>query len=224
MKGDERARQEYLSKREQLKPKEFWRDIDAWPLYVGRKNLRRNIFLLTCLERVMCVPGDLAEFGAWRGATTSLMAKYLADDPHGKEKLVHIFESFSGFDVTVQADKDLRSGYKGDAEELLAQLDLDGVVSAVAFHVGDICETVLDVECELSFVLIDCDVYAPSIAALRWAHNKLHPGGLILFDEYNDPAWKGETEAANEFLAEFGDEYDQEGTPVSQPSLLLVKK
>ena len=52
----------------------------------------------------------------------------------------------------------------------------------------------------------------------------MHPGGLILFDEYGDINWPGETQAANEFLSQYGDEYNQEATPVAQPSLMLVKK
>ena len=63
------TREQYIAAREQLKPKEFWADMDAWPLFVGTKNLARYAFLSQQLLRVDNIPGDIAEFGCWRGAT-----------------------------------------------------------------------------------------------------------------------------------------------------------
>lgn len=219
MKG-EQERQRYLAAREAVKPKEFWIDIDSWGLFVGTKNIKRAAFILSLLERVRAVPGDVAEFGVWRGATTSIMAKMLSDGP----KVVHAFDNFDGFDAQIQQDKQLRSSYKGNLEELQAMLAVSGLSEAVEFHIGDICKTVLDFNTRLSFVLIDCDVYEPCAAALQRCHGLLSPGGLIVFDEWNCPEWPGETQAANEFLAIHGQEYRQEATPVEQPSLVLVRK
>ena len=103
-------------------------------------------------------------------------------------------------------------------------LEVNGLTGAVEFHVGDICETVLELNPRLSLVLIDCDVYEPCIAALQRCHGLLQPGGMIVFDEWNDPAWPGETQACEEFLAEHGGDYVRESTPVTQPSLVLVKR
>lgn len=218
------TREHYLEAREKLKPKEFWADMDAWPLFVGVKNLARAAFISQQLMRVMKVPGDIAEFGCWRGATTSLMAKLISLHKDGKHKKVHAFDTFKGFDKQVQEEKKLRSGYKGSSKELMAQLALVGLADRVVLHVGDICETVKEFDAQLSLVYIDCDVYEPCLAALYGCHAQLSPGGLIVFDEWNDPAWPGETQACNEFLKDHGDEYIQESTPVEQPSLVLVKR
>jgi hypothetical protein len=59
---------------------------------------------------------------------------------------------------------------------------------------------------------------------VHWVHERLSVGGIIAFDEYNDPAWPGETEAAQEFLEEHGDVYTNEASPVAQPSLVLVRR
>lgn len=217
-------REQYLAAREQLKPKEFWADMDAWPLFVGIKNLARYLFIAELLGRINDVPGDIAEFGCWRGATTSLFAKVLSLGSCGASKKVHAFDSWEGFGLDIQADKALRSGYKGNAEELAQQLTLAGLNDSVILHTGDICQTVQDFDTQLSLILIDCDVYEPCLAALYGCHAQLSPGGLIVFDEWNDPAWPGETQACNEFLRDHGDEYVRESTPVEQPSLVLVKK
>lgn len=223
MQTDETARQQYLANRLTIKPEAFWRDLDQWPLYVGKKNLLRYMFLVQLLERTTRILGDVAEFGCWRGATTSLFAKML---PQSSPKVVHAFDNFAGFTALVQEEKDLRSNYQGSQDELEALLRLNGVREKVVLHVGDICHTTQEVTSvpSVSLALIDCDVYEPVAAALAWVHPRLSAGGLIAFDEYGDPAWPGETQAADEFLKKYGNHYTQESTPVAQPSLVLVRR
>lgn len=221
-------RMRYLANRAALSKKLGKREVfsvaDAWPLYAGMKNLRRCAYIMSLLGRIERVPGDLAEFGCWRGATTSLMAKFMADTP----KMVYGFDTFEGFDKRIVTDKKLRSNYKGNRDELLALLAQDGLLHKVDLIVGDICETVREREgkapLRLSFAYIDCDVYLPVVNALEYVHARLSPGGIIAFDEFNDPAWPGETQAANEFLDRYGFQYAQEATPVPQPSLVLVRR
>jgi SAM-dependent methyltransferase len=232
MKG-EQQRQVYLAKRakvsEQLGKREVFSVADAWPLYAGTQNIRRYFYINNLLLRVKDVPGHIAEFGCWRGATTSLMAKVLEIIAPMQQKVVHGFDSFEGFDKAIQKAKGLRSGYKGNQVELELLLELHGLSDAVELHVGDICETVPMLmidrpELRLSFSYIDCDVYEPCVEALRFTHERLSSGGLIVFDEWNDPAWPGETQAAEEFLSMYGDCYRREATPIQQPSLVLVRK
>jgi hypothetical protein len=221
MKG-QRDRETYLRERAKLHPPEVWEKTDAWPLYAGRQNIQRYIYLYALLQRIEPVPGDIAEFGVWKGATTAFMAKMLAWTP----RVVHAFDNFEGFSKEVVDEKALRSGYRGSRAELEAMLEVDGLLDAVVIHEGDIVKQVdgLDTPARLAFALMDCDVYEPTIAALHWVHERLSVGGIIAFDEYNDPAWPGETEAAQEFLEEHGDVYTNEASPVAQPSLVLVRR
>ncbi|MCA4916759.1 MAG: macrocin-O-methyltransferase, partial [Phenylobacterium sp.] len=48
----------------------------------------------------------------------------------------------------------------------------------------------------------DCDLYAPTKAALEALWPKVSRGGVVLFDEYGIPDWPGETQAVDEFLAD----------------------
>jgi hypothetical protein len=73
-----------------------WTQTDNWPLYCGLANLSRNVAIIDLIRRVLPVPGDIAEFGCYRGANLLLMAKLLKIlDPQGS-KQVHGFESFEG--------------------------------------------------------------------------------------------------------------------------------
>lgn len=48
----------------------------------------------------------------------------------------------------------------------------------------------------------DCDLYAPTRAALEAMWPKIIRGGVVIFDEYSIHDWPGETAAVDEFLAD----------------------
>ena len=225
MRGDF-EREKYLTERLKLQPREWWDEIDAWPLYVGKKNLERNLYLASAFQETRDVPGDIAEFGVWRGATTSLMAKLIwMFEPHGRKR-VHGFDHWRGFDAKTVEEKGLRNSYQGVREKLEQFLLLNELSEFVELHDGPIEETAAAVirerqALQLSLVLIDCDVYDPTIAALRAVHDRLSIGGLILFDEWGDEQWAGETQAAREFLAEHGGQYETSTTRIVQPGMQL---
>ena len=53
-----------------------------------------------------------------------------------------------------------------------------------------------------SFVHLDCDLYQSYRDCLTFFWPRLVPGGIILFDEYDDPSWPGCNLAVDEFVAE----------------------
>ena len=58
-------------------------------------------------------------------------------------------------------------------------------------------------EKKYSFVYLDCDIYDSSYRqTLRYFYGRMSPGGIILFDEYDDPPWPGCNLAVDEFLAD----------------------
>jgi hypothetical protein len=53
-----------------------------------------------------------------------------------------------------------------------------------------------------SLIHFDCDLYAPTKAALEALWPKVSRGGVVLFDEYGILDWLGETQAVDEFLVD----------------------
>src|SRR5215469_1912225 len=51
-----------------------------------------------------------------------------------------------------------------------------------------------------SFVHLDCDMYTAYKECLEFFYPRLNLNGILLFDEYNDPAWPGCNLAVDEFL------------------------
>ena len=52
------------------------------------------------------------------------------------------------------------------------------------------------------FASLDCDIYESYKECLEFFYPRLVPGGVVLFDEYNDPPWPGCNKAVDEFLAD----------------------
>ena len=52
------------------------------------------------------------------------------------------------------------------------------------------------------FLHIDCDTYAGHKEVLEALYDRVVPGGIVAFDDYQDPSWPGATKAVDEFFAD----------------------
>jgi O-methyltransferase len=167
--------------------------------------------ILALLDRTRDVPGDVAECGVFKGSSLATIALYLRDNRLAK----HVFglDSFRGFDESVE--KDIALGGAADAEKRVggfeatslarvrAKLAGLGLVDAVTLIPGYFVETLEKLsERKYSFVHLDCDIYDSYRQTLRYFYGRMSPGGIILFDEYDDPPWPGCNLAVDEFLAD----------------------
>ena len=155
------------------------------------------------------IEGDVAECGVYRGATLIPIALYLKQ--RGIGKMVYGFDSFEGFPDSVNIDiglggRDIFSkhvGGLGDTsyEELARKVARFGVSSKVSLIKGYFQETLQRcATSRFSFVHLDCDLYQSYKECLEFFYPRLTPGGIVLFDEYNDPPWPGCNKAVDEFL------------------------
>ena len=119
-------------------------------------------------------------------------------------------------------------------EELLAAIeifDADRFIPQkprIKLIEGDISETVpafLDEfpGVRLSFIHFDCDMYAPTKAALKPLWERLSRGGLMLFDEYAIKEWPGETKAVDEFLGDLPGAQLKTLSWTNAPAAYLIK-
>jgi SAM-dependent methyltransferase len=227
---DEQYLRERKALSEELGPRELWSVIDHWPLYCGLGNLSRFMAISDILRSTLSVPGHVAEFGSWRGATLLFLAKLLRIyDPHGS-KVVHCFESFEGMaEYSPEDDKLLRfqGQYKGSLGELKDFIELYRMSDELEIHKGLIQETLPkvleeDKALSFSFVYLDVDFYEPTRVILEQIHPRLVKGGVFVFDEWNYNSPEGIV--ANEFFHERSEHYEAVSVVnARQPSLVLRK-
>jgi O-methyltransferase len=165
--------------------------------------------LFDLLERTRNVLGNVAECGVWRGRTLVAMGLYLQQQ--GSPKTLFGFDSFQGFDASVERDLLLggthvdvkRVGGFEDTSYTLVQRKLSAFrLNNVRLEAGYFQESLVRRKAEnFSFVHLDCDIYESYALCLEFFYPRLSPGGIMLFDEYNDVSWPGANRAVDEFFA-----------------------
>jgi hypothetical protein len=66
---------------------------------------------------------------------------------------------------------------------------------------GPFHETLASYEGRIALLHLDCDLYESYRIALETLYRKVQPGGMVLFDEYDDERWPGARKAIDEFFA-----------------------
>ena len=174
----------------------------------GSANIK---ILLRLLDETAGISGDVAECGVYRGATLLSMGLYLQQ--RKIEKTLFGFDSFQGFDESVQVDlqlggetyPDKRVGGLGNTsyKNVWDRAKWLGLTSRVRLTKGRFEEALPSVaDRRFSFVHLDCDLYESYRTCLEFFYPRLARGGIVLLDEYNDPPWPGCNKAVDEFLAD----------------------
>lgn len=195
--------------------------LENFPKYVRRVQLKRFLALYEIYKRIIPVKGSIVELGVFRGFGTMSWAKLSSIlEPENLTRRIYGFDTFGGFPHLSANDTsrsvhspnsvgDLLSDSHQELLELIAANDEDrflGHVPKVSLVKGDICETVPKFVAEnphllISLLYIDCDLYEPTLAALKAFVPRMPRGAIIAFDELDNPKWPGETLAMLEYCA-----------------------
>jgi len=138
------------------------------------------------------IEGSFVEVGVWRG-DTSRFIHLLAP-----ERTLYLFDTFEGFpSEDLERDDDR---FRDTSEEIVKKQigDLNNIV----IKKGYFPETTRGLENEVfAFVLLDLDLYKPTLAGLNFFYPRMKSGGYIFAHDYNSPEsnW-AISRATNEFM------------------------
>jgi len=226
------AYDDFINKRKKILNKKDWELIDNWPLYVGKYNLARSINNIELIKQSIEIPGDIIEFGCWKGANLLLIAKTIEIFSPMTMKNIWGFDLFKGldfFDLKDGESKKLKGKYKGDEKRLREIIKLFELNDRVNLIKGNILKTLPDFlddnpSLNVSLIYIDTDLYKSTKLILNSFHDRLVKGGMFVLDEWNTKLYPGESVATKEFLDNCSKDYDLISVKHSlQPSLLLKK-
>lgn len=165
--------------------------------------------LLDLLDVVRPVQGAVAECGVYRGHTLIPMALHLRQK--GSDRAVYGFDSFEGFGDTIESELSLErsevdpamqaSGFSDTSYQLVFEkarrFKLTNVRLVAGYFEASLATCA---ETQFAFAHLDCDTYSAYKLCLEHFYPRLAKGGIIVFDEYNDPPWPGCNKAVDEFL------------------------
>lgn len=168
------------------------------------------------------IPGDVAEFGVWRGGMSMIAAQTIAES--STKRFLYMFDTFQG--MTTPSSKDVELYSRQSAAKLLeretnspgkwttwANASLadvqDGIRKTelsedhIRFIVGDVSATVPSLlPTALAVCRIDTDWYESTLHCLRHAWPRIPQGGVLLLDDYDH--WEGARTAVDEYFDEIG--------------------
>ena len=160
--------------------------------------------LVRLLDDVRGIPGDAVECGVYRGGSLLVTALWL--EKRRLLKRVHGFDLFTGLPEPSAAD-DRRAleeaGRFSDTSLIGVQrlVERFGVGHRIRLVPGAFAETLAQAPVPLSFIHLDCDLYASYRTALEALWPKLSPGGIVVMDEFQSPRYVGARRAIDEFFA-----------------------
>jgi hypothetical protein len=219
--------------------------LKHFTVYARRQWLKRFISHLELFKLTLDVPGDIAELGVFRGMGLFTWANLLESFCIGdRTKVVYGFDNWEGFNEFAEEDGQeierahkVRSGFspKNFYDELINAIkiyDSDRFIpnkARIQLVKGDIETTVREfVEknsgVRFSLVHFDCDMYAPTKAALTSLWPILSRGGVFIFDEYSIHDWPGETKAVDEFFQDKQDVRIKKFQWTNTPGGYIVKE
>ena len=194
--------------------------------YVPVRDLARFIARYELFKRIKDVKGSIIECGVHRGGGVMGWAKMSsALEPYSLNRKIIGFDTFSGFSAVNEEDliktgKDVNEelkeggwsaeeGIYAEMQDCIAEYDsgrLFGNRAKVELVKGDAVKTIPEYleknqHLLVSLLFMDFDMYEPTKVALEHFMPRMPKGGILVFDQINNPVWPGETVA---LLEHFG--------------------
>ncbi len=160
------------------------------------------------------LPGHVFELGVYKGASLIRLATFRDALENDYSRKIVGFDAYGKFpDEGVTNEDDLKfiDSFEGSSGHGLNEMELEQILELKNFQnfqlvKGNVFDT-LPVylkehpETRLAFLHLDMDVKEPTDFALDLLYDRVVPGGLIVFDDYNAVA--GETISVDDFVGKY---------------------
>lgn len=162
-------------------------------------------------KSIINIPGHLIELGVYKAASLLRFATFRDSLENNYSRKIIGFDTFGTFPSEKLKSKDdinfienfEKVGGNGlSLEEVNKLFELKGFKNfdLVKGNIFDTLPSYLkkNPETRIALLSLDMDVKEPTDFALELLHERIVPGGLIVFDDYNDA--NGETNSVDEFV------------------------
>lgn len=179
--------------------------------YIRRQNVTRFLACYEIFKKILPMKGSVVECGVYRGFTLMNWALFSSVlEPANLTRRIYGFDTFEGFSAVSQKDKNkFRKTKQGELfsdsyQELLELIQIYdsnrflGHVPKVQLIKGNAEKTIPKFMKEnkhlvISLLFLDFDLYEPTKVAIEQFYHRVPKGGIIVFDELDNPIWPGET-------------------------------
>lgn len=200
-------REKYYKAVEKIKELDYaFEDIlEHFPAFIGHMSLSRVIGLYELYKMSLGVAGHIADIGTYKGASALLFAKLIQIFESESLTQVHTFDWFEGSAPdTIELKVEVGS-YKESFERVTELINCQGLDNMIFVHKLDLTKELgnfLDSYPHMQFkmLFLDAGMYSIVKTVLPLLWERLTPGGVLVFDQFNHELSPGETMAWREIL------------------------
>jgi len=186
--------------------------LNNFPKYVRRQAISRFLCKYHIFQRQLNVKGSIVECGVNLGGGVFSWAHFSTIlEPYNYHRKIIGFDTFQGFPSINKNDgkklkkkkKYFRRNYdvRNELLDLVKIFDKNrfiGHKKKIELIKGNAIKTIpkyikKNKELLESLLFLDFDIYAPTVTALKYFLPRMSKGGIIAFDQVNNPDWPGET-------------------------------
>ena len=191
--------------------------LDNLHLFIPRLILNRMLAINFLYQKIINHSGIILEFGCRYGGNLALYNNLRGTyEPFNYTRKIIAFDTFDGFPSVSEID-DARTGdysvienYDKMLLEILGIHNNNSPISHIEkneIYKGDILDTLpaflQNNTRVLSLVYFDMDLYIPTLVALKEIKPFLSKGSIIVFDDFNNERFLGESKAVLEFFGDY---------------------
>ena len=182
------------------------------PCYPFHHQPAHLAYLVHCLDRTRALQGPVVEVGCAEGWTAVFLNTHL--DSSGIEKVYYCVDTFSGFcEEDIEYEKKVRR--KGPSFPSAAfrtnrkawfdrTMEVNGITRVRSIQ-ADVKEVDFNGITDVSFCLIDLDLYLPVKAALEKVYPLMAQGSVLIVDDCSPGGYfDGAFQAYSEFVSKHG--------------------
>ena len=183
--------------------------------------------LLSELDVVLELPGNIIECGSSRCGASIIMANYC--QMRGVPKTIYACDSFQGFDPE-ELRREREAGLTKTPETAFTSTSYDYVTRKIKqLRVDDIVRpikgyftmTLPHINSNFCFALVDCDLANSMLYCAETIWPNLVSKGRLLFDDYLEEEFRGARFGIEQFLEKYKNEIEEHGL---RQHLYVVKK
>jgi hypothetical protein len=197
-----------------LEQGDVWDYENGFYWFSTKTRLNKMLAHFELYKTIINIPGHIFELGVYKGASLVRLATYRDVLENDFSRKIVGFDSFGEFPtnrLNLSSDLEFIEGFEGAGGHGLDKDELTSVLSNKGFDnfelvKGNVFDTLplyleQHPETRLSFLHLDMDVKEPTEFALELLYERVVPGGLIVFDDYN--AVTGATISVDEFSRKY---------------------
>ena len=197
-----------------LKSDDCWDYENGFYWFSSKSRLNKMLSHYELYKSIVGLPGHIFEFGVYKSTSLIRFATFRDALENDHSRKIVGFDAFGEFptdNLEVKDDLKFIEKFEDMGGHGLSVEEVEGVLSAKGFenfelvkgNVFDTLPSYLDKnpETRIALLHLDMDVKEPTDFALEHLYERVVPGGLIVFDDYNEVA--GETLAVDEFVNKY---------------------